>query len=153
MRGVIFILSIVATMFALDTPEPDEALKFGVKYISVEEAKKLLDGGNAVFCDSRITREYIMETIPSAIGCRYDEKGGRDNKRADFDDSIESWNDSKLTDKNKTLVIFCNAKSCWRSYKAAFVAKKRGFKDVRWLRDGVPGWKKAGFPTENNCPL
>lgn len=153
MKQVVLILLLVALGFAQDTPEPDQAKNFGANYISIEEAKKLLDQGNVQFCDSRMTREFIMETIPTAVGCAYDEKGGKENKRADFDDSIESWNDSQIVDKNKTLIIFCNAKSCWKSYKAAVVATKRGYKDVRWLRDGIPAWKKAGFATENNCPL
>lgn len=140
-------------LFANDTPEPADALKYGARYISVQEAKKLYDAKSAVFCDSRITREFIMETIPGAVPCLYDEKGGMANKLPDFDPSADTWHHDKLTDKGKTLIVFCNAKSCWRSYKGAVVAKSFGFRDVYWLRDGIPGWKAAGFPTENNCPL
>lgn len=140
-------------LLAADTPEPQEALTYGARFISVADAKKLYDGKKAVFCDSRITREYIMETIPGSVPCLYDEKGGKDNKLANFDPSADTWHHDKLTDKSKTLVIFCNAKSCWRSYKAAVTAVKQGYRDVYWLRDGIPGWKAQGFETESNCPL
>ncbi|MFA6760986.1 MAG: rhodanese-like domain-containing protein [Sulfuricurvum sp.] len=140
-------------LLALDTPEPDVARSYGVEYISAKDAKALHDAKSATFCDARITREFITETIPDALSCMYEEKGGRENKRADFDPSIEEWHSQNIVDKNRTLVIFCNAKNCWRSYKAAFVAKEMGFRDVRWLRDGVPAWRSAGYELENNCPL
>lgn len=140
-------------LFAADTPEPEEAVAYGARYISIEEAKRLYDAKEAIFCDSRITREYIMETIPGAIPCLYDEKGGKANKLPDFDPSADTWHHDKLPDKSQTLIIFCNAKTCWRSYKAAVTASRLGYKKVYWLRDGIPGWRNAGFKTESNCPL
>lgn len=146
-------LGLSSNIFAGDTPTPEEALNYGVRYISITEAKNLFDSNQAVFCDARITREYITETIPNAIPCLYEEVGGKDNKHPNFNDTIETWHTDKLANKNTTLIVFCNAKNCWRSYKAAAVAKKHGFTDIRWLRDGVPGWKSAGYRLENNCPL
>lgn len=146
-------LFLTFSVYALDTPTPEEAKKYGIQFISVADAYKLHSNQAAIFCDARIVREYITETLPEAISCVYEEAGGRANKIADFNLSIEQWDASNLTNKSLPLVVFCNAKSCWRSYKAAAAAKQQGFTEVWWLRDGVPGWKQAGHPVENNCPL
>jgi rhodanese-related sulfurtransferase len=135
------------------TPEPDEALQYGARYITVQEAKKLHEAGSATFCDSRKTREFIIETVEGAVACLYDEKGGMDNKLPDFDPSADTWFNEKVPDKTRPLVIFCNAKGCWRSYKAAVTAVKQGYEEVYWMRDGIPAWKDAGYETESNCPL
>ncbi len=46
----------------------------------------------------------------------------------------------------RPLVIYCH-KSCWLSWNAAKRAISYGYSKVYWFRDGVEGWKKAGYPT------
>jgi rhodanese-related sulfurtransferase len=48
-------------------------------------------------------------------------------------------------DKRRKLVFYCESELCLRSYKAAEKALKHGYTDVSILKDGLPGWKKAGF--------
>jgi rhodanese-related sulfurtransferase len=48
-------------------------------------------------------------------------------------------------DKDKKLVFYCESDLCLRSYKAAEKALKNGYTDVSVLKDGFPGWKKAGY--------
>jgi len=33
------------------------------------------------------------------------------------------------------------------------LAVKNGYKNVYWMRDGIKGWKKAGYPTEGDQKL
>lgn len=49
------------------------------------------------------------------------------------------------TDKQGKLVFYCESDLCLRSYKAAEKALKHGYTDVSVLKDGLPGWKKAGY--------
>src|SRR6185437_15327387 len=46
----------------------------------------------------------------------------------------------------RPLVIYCH-KSCWLSWNAAKRAISYGYRKVYWFRDGVEGWKKAGYRT------
>jgi rhodanese-related sulfurtransferase len=48
-------------------------------------------------------------------------------------------------DKQRKIVFYCESELCLRSYKAAEKALKHGYMDVSVLKDGLPGWKKAGY--------
>lgn len=49
-------------------------------------------------------------------------------------------------DVARRLVIYCHA-TCWLSWNAAKRAIGYGYRNVYWFRDGIEGWKAAGFPT------
>ena len=143
-----FLLSItfIGTMlFAAKpvTPSMEQAKSFGIIPVTVSEAKKLYDSGVKV-CDARKKFEYAQEHIKGAISTYYNEKGGKKNKKINWDKSKDKFNVSALPQK---CIYYCNGPKCWKSYKAAIVAHENG-KVAYWLRDGLPGWKKAGFPTE-----
>ncbi|MGH8209820.1 MAG: MBL fold metallo-hydrolase [Steroidobacteraceae bacterium] len=46
----------------------------------------------------------------------------------------------------RRLVIYCH-KTCWLSWNAAKRAISYGYRNVYWFRDGIEGWKAAGYPT------
>jgi rhodanese-related sulfurtransferase len=46
------------------------------------------------------------------------------------------------------MIFYCNGAECWKSYKSSVVAVKAGYKNVYWLRDGIPEWKAKGLPVE-----
>jgi PQQ-dependent catabolism-associated CXXCW motif protein len=46
----------------------------------------------------------------------------------------------------RPLVIYCH-KSCWLSWNAAKRAISYGYRSVYWYRDGIEGWKAAGYRT------
>jgi len=46
----------------------------------------------------------------------------------------------------RPLVIYCH-KSCWLSWNAAKRAISYGYHNVYWYRDGIEGWKSAGYKT------
>jgi rhodanese-related sulfurtransferase len=70
-------------------------------------------------------------------------------KAVDFDRKQDQFELAKLpADKNAPLVFFCNAGECWKSYKASVVARDAGYKQVYWLRGGIPEWTAKGLPTQ-----
>jgi rhodanese-related sulfurtransferase len=126
---------------AADTP----ASLTGATTVNAEKAKELQAKG-AVVVDSRVANEYAEAHIKGAISVPYKEKSA---KAPDFDASQDSFDLSKLpADKGAQLVIYCNAGSCWKSYKASSAAIKAGYKKVAWFRGGFPEWKEKGYPTE-----
>ncbi|MCF6174111.1 MAG: rhodanese-like domain-containing protein, partial [Campylobacteraceae bacterium] len=131
------------TSFAMASKSTTPTSTDKAKYVSVQEAKVLFDKG-IQFCDARKPIEYAQEKIKGAISTFYNEKGGKKNKKAVWDTSKDKFDLSKLP---ATCVYYCNGPACWKGYKAAVTAQKNG-KTAYWLRDGIPGWKAAGFPTE-----
>ena len=50
-------------------------------------------------------------------------------------------------DKQRKLVYYCESDMCLRSYKSAGKALALGYTDVSVLKNGLPGWKTAGYET------
>lgn len=46
----------------------------------------------------------------------------------------------------RPVIIYCH-ESCWLSWNAAKRAISYGYRNVYWYRDGIEGWKAAGYPT------
>jgi rhodanese-related sulfurtransferase len=128
-------------VWAADTP----ASLSGVKIVSAEEATKMFAQGVPLI-DTRVATEYADKTIKGAKSVPYREKSAKDVK---FDRSQDQFDLSKLpSDKNAPLVLFCNSGECWKSYKASVVARDAGYKQVHWLRGGLPEWVSQGLPTQ-----
>ena len=117
----------------------------GVKVVTAPEAKQMLDRG-VPFIDARVATEYAEKTIKGAKSVPYKEKSA---KAVEFDRSQDQFDLAKLpADKGAPLVFFCNAGECWKSYKASVLARDAGYKQVHWLRGGLPEWSAKGLPTQ-----
>ena len=117
----------------------------GVTLVSAEQAKKLMDGGVPIV-DTRVANEYAELHVKGAMSVPYREKSA---KAANFDPKEDSFDLAKLpADKNASVIFYCNAGECWKSYKASKVALDAGYKKVNWLRGGIPEWKAKGYPVE-----
>ena len=117
----------------------------GTKLVSAEQVRDLIGKGVPVV-DTRVAAEYAEKTIKGAISVPYKEKSSKD---ASFDAKLDNFDLGKLpTDKNAPLVLFCNAGECWKSYKAAVVARNAGYKQVYWFRGGMTEWTGKGLPTQ-----
>jgi rhodanese-related sulfurtransferase len=126
---------------AAETP----ATLAGVKNVSADEVKKMLDSGVPVI-DTRVAAEYAEKTIKGAVSVPYKEKSAKD---VGFDASQDQFELSKLpANKAAPLVFFCNAGECWKSYKASVVAQKAGYTKINWFRGGFPEWSAKGLPTQ-----
>ncbi len=117
----------------------------GVKTVSAEEVKKMLDAGVPVI-DTRVAAEFAEKAIKGARSVPYKEKSA---KEVGFDPAQDQFDLAKLpADKAAPLVFYCNAGECWKSYKASVVASKAGWTKVHWFRGGMPEWNAKGLPTQ-----
>ena len=134
-------LTFAAGALAAETP----ATLAGVKVVTVDEAKKLMDSGVPMI-DTRVAAEFAEKTIQGAKSVPYKEKSA---KEVGFDASKDDFDLSKLpADKAAPIVFFCNAGECWKSYKASVVAQKAGYTKINWFRGGLPQWVAKGLPTQ-----
>jgi rhodanese-related sulfurtransferase len=117
----------------------------GVKIVDAAAVQAAL-GKGAVAFDVRVAAECTEKTIKGAVCHTYREKS---EKAPGFDRSQDQFDLSKLPgDKSAAVIFFCNSGDCWRSYKAAVVARDAGYKNVHWFRGGMPEWAAKGLPTQ-----
>ena len=138
----LFFLAAGSALAAGETPT--EAPK-GVTIVDAKKAQELQAGG-AMLVDTRKASEYGEGSIKGAVSIPYDPE--KSTKDVGFDSKLDKFDLAKFPDKNAKLVIFCNAGSCWKSYKAAVVLAANGYKNVYWYREGVPDWKARKLPME-----
>lgn len=105
----------------------------GIRSIPAEDAKKLLDSKKAVFLDNRVKPQYETEKIPGAVWFL-------------ADDFLKNPAMADKLDKTKEYVLYCNGIHCWRSPATALMLQNLGFTKILWFREGIPDWKKKGFP-------
>ncbi len=128
--------------FAAETPTTPPP---GVTIVDAAKAQELHAKG-AIMVDARISSEFGEGTIKGAVSVPYNPE--KSAKTAAFDASQDTFDFSKLKDKNANYVVFCNSGTCFKSYKAATVLSRNGYKHIYWYRDGFPDWKAKGLPTE-----
>ncbi len=138
----LFFLASGAVLAQAETPK--EAPK-GVTLVDAKKVQELQAGG-ALIVDTRKASEFGEGSIKGAISVPYDPE--KSTKEATFDSKLDKFDMAKLPNKDVKTVIFCNAGSCWKSYKAAVVLAANGYKNVFWYREGVPDWKARKLPME-----
>jgi rhodanese-related sulfurtransferase len=127
-----------APAFAQDTDTPDALA--GVRVVSVAEARGLI--GSAAFFDVRPSISYGRGHIKSASTLPYEERSA---KSVGFDPSEDHFDVKRLPkDKAMPIVFYGDGRTGWKSYKAAAVASRAGYSNVKWLRVGTAGWIEAG---------
>lgn len=131
--------------FANAAAETPAAAPAGVKLVDAKQVQDLQAKG-AILVDTRKASEFGEGSIKGAISVPYDPE--KSAKAAEFDSSQDKYDMSKIADKNATYVVFCNSGTCFKSYKAAVVMAKNGYKNVNWYRAGVPDWKARKLPME-----
>ena len=134
---------LMATAAAAQTPETPRSAK-GVQVVSVDEAKALV--GKAAFFDMRSPINYGKGHVKGAVALPYDQKSAT---AEDFDASKDKFDMAKLpADKSAVMVFYSDGPTGWKSYKAAVLASRAGYKNVKWMRDGTAGWTAKGLPLE-----
>jgi rhodanese-related sulfurtransferase len=134
-------LMLCAPAIAADKPDTPTTVS-GFAIVTPEEARALV--GKASFFDMRSAINYGKGHIQGAKALPYGEKSGF---TPDFDGSKDKFDTSKLpADKNATIVFYSDGPKGWKSYKAAVLASKAGYKNVKWMRAGTAGWQAKGLP-------
>jgi rhodanese-related sulfurtransferase len=121
---------------------PDELP--GVKRIGAKQALEIAAKG-ALLVDVRTEREFNARRARGAVLLPYGEKSF---KEPQFDAKLDSFPGLAKLDKSRPVVFMCNGPECWKSYKASHAAREAGFREVYWLRGGVPEWVRQNLPTE-----
>ena len=143
--GVVSLIVAAFPTLALSSELETPASIAGVTTITAEKAKTMVEGG-VMIVDARVANEYVEQHIKGAVSIPYKEKSA---KSVNFNAKLDSFDLSKLpADKDTQVIFYCNAGECWKSYKASVTAEKAGYKNVYWLRGGIPEWKAKGFAVE-----
>jgi rhodanese-related sulfurtransferase len=138
MRKLILILAMAfgingAALADEDTPTTLE----GVRVVSAEELRSLLNQRAVKVYDLRKKASYVEGHIPSSINAarHYNEK--------------EKTLDVSVLEKDRatTVVFYSHGVSGWKSYWAAKSAVMSGYKNVLWLRGGYAEWEDKNLPT------
>jgi rhodanese-related sulfurtransferase len=106
----------------------------GATTVSVSEAKELFDQG-ALFIDPRGDADFDAGRVPGAV-------------HLPLNGVLSEGALSEVAKKDETLVFYCNGIKCGVSAKACAKAVAWGFTDIRYFREGFPGWEAAGYPVE-----
>lgn len=145
-NAAMFAAAIAATAPALaNKPETPVRLEGG-KVVTVDEAKKLLDGKAAVFIDTRSVVNFGKGRVPGAQTAAYKEKS---EPIPNFEQAVDSFELDKLPkDKSAAIVFYSDGPAGWKSYKAAVLSVKAGYKNVMYMRGGIADWTAKSFPIE-----
>lgn len=105
----------------------------GVVELKPEEVKALIDrNAEMMIIDSRPVKSYAQSHLPGAVSITVEQ--------------MESGALNMLpSDKDTLLVFYCGGYTCGMSPKAAGLAKKAGYKNIRVMLAGEPNWIKAGY--------
>jgi rhodanese-related sulfurtransferase len=107
--------------------------------ISLSAAKKLL--GKATFVDARPARKFKKGTIGGSINIP-DTKFMKKENQAKYLKLLPQ-------DKNAPIIVYCGGYHCVKSHNVAnILVKDYGYKNVKVMAAGLPGWKKAGYSTK-----
>jgi rhodanese-related sulfurtransferase len=108
--------------------------KSRVREISVDEARKKLEGGTAKVIDVREESEWAAGHVRGA------EYLGRGILERDIE--------QRVPDKNAELILYCGGG--FRSALAADNLQKMGYRNVASMEGGWRSWKENGFPSETS---
>lgn len=125
-----------------DPPTPASAKGFEV--LSIEKARDLI--GKAQFYDMRSAVNYGKGHVKGAVALPYDQKS---EKSENFDGAKDKFDMAKLPqDKSAAIVFYSDGPTGWKSYKAAVMASRAGYTNVKWMREGTSGWTAKQLPLE-----
>jgi rhodanese-related sulfurtransferase len=99
-----------------------------------------------VLYDTRVRTEFVVSRPAGSVSLPYVERSA---KETDFDAAKDEFDMSKLpSDKSKDVMFSCGGPECWKSYKAAVLAARSGYKRIYWFRGGVKEWSELGLPVD-----
>ncbi len=109
----------------------------GIKITTADEVKAMVDQKKKiVILDNRPADEFEKEHVPGAV-------------RLNSDDLLEksSLAEAAGLRKDDVIINYCNGEKCWRSPAVSVMLQDMGYKNIHWLRGGLPAWIKKGYPT------
>ena len=147
LRRALFALLVSSLSCAAMAEDPvtPTTLKGG-KVITADEAATLSKAKSAVFVDTRSPLNFGKGHIAGAVSAAYKEKS---DKVENFKASDDSFDFAKIpADKAAAVVFYSDGPTGWKSYKAAVLAVKEGYKNVSYFRGGYTDWTGKNLPVE-----
>jgi len=113
-------------------------------YVEISLAAAYKKLGKAVFVDARPARKFKKETIAGSINIP-DTKFMKKENRAKYLRLLPQ-------DKNAEIIVYCGGYHCIKSHNVAnILVKDYGYKNVKVMAAGLPGWKKAGYSAKESA--
>lgn len=117
----------------------------GGQVADLSRAQALVATAAPVF-DVRSAINYGRGHIPGAVLAPY--KGSSQNVEQ-FDAGLDRFAMDLLpADKDQPVLFYSHGDTGWKSYKAAILAIRAGYRQVHWFRDGYAAWVEAGLDSE-----
>jgi len=133
--SMLFLLSMVSnSVLAASAEFPGRAIYPAVKIIETAALKQ--NFANVVIVDVRSKYEYETLRINNALNIPLTSPAYLEKMRA-------------LGNKKKTIVVYCNGRSCMKSYKAEVKARRHGVKNIKVYDAGVMDWAKT-YPKQSS---
>ncbi len=105
--------------------------------ITLDQARRLYDSGDADFIDAREPHEFQPGHIPGAYNLtQADFLGGKTPEALEF------------LDPARRVVIYCGGGECHASENVAILLQQAGFTSIHIMEAGFPMWVEAGYEVE-----
>lgn len=130
LASALMLVSFCNCVFAANAEFPGRAIYLGTDYIAIDDLKKEFD--NVIVVDVRSHYEY--ETL-RILGAK--------NLALNSATFVSKMQKLRSDNKDKKIVVYCNGKTCMKSYKAASKAKARGITNVVAFDAGIMDWAKS----------
>jgi len=131
---IISVLLFYSSSFAANEEFPGRKLYLAVPYIELNDAYQQRE--QFVFVDVRSSYEYETLRIKGAVHIPLADKN-----------FIEKMKALREKEGSKKIVVYCNGKTCMKSYKAASKCRKFNINNVVAYDAGVLDWAKT-YPQE-----
>ena len=105
--------------------------------ITTAELKAKIDGGGEYYLiDVLAPESYEARHVPTARGVR---------KGPDF---VERFEKEVRAPKDAQVIVYCSSDTCMASVQCAEQLEAAGYTNVVHYKDGLAGWKNAGYEFE-----
>lgn len=128
-----FILSFNA--YANNDEFPGRAKYPSIPLISISDLQKIKD--KVIIVDVRSNYEHQTLRIKNALNIPLSSKT-----------YIDEMNKLRAANKDKKIIVYCNGKTCMKSYKAALKCKNAGIENVLSYDAGIMDWATA-YPKDS----
>jgi rhodanese-related sulfurtransferase len=105
------------------------------EFIPLTEAHTVWGSGAAFFLDARASADYEAGHIANAFNLPAEA----------FDDHFPKV--APMLTPESTIICYCDGTECELSHHLADELRKRGYKNIRILKNGWTVWHGAGYPT------
>lgn len=119
---------------AKSTEFPGRAKYPTTPYISITDFHKIKS--DSIVVDVRSAYEHKTLRIKGALNISISSKN-----------FIEQMRSLRAANANKTIIVYCNGKTCMKSYKAALKCKRANIKNVISYDAGIMDWAKK-YPND-----